>query len=183
MFAVFDGPYRCGVKVRAEYRESGQSVVLLFVDAGVHVLDRRELRGRIYLVSGAAIFIAIALGAGGVGAGHAVNPDVGVWLAVAALSVTVAAGLLAAVGWLLAAQTERRVLRAPTGPTIAADTVTWARSTQQHGVVTVSVGLVDGTVHTFTAAGVPGTDLAGQFARVLKVGGSATGDADDIVPA
>ncbi|MFB9180729.1 hypothetical protein ACFFX1_21510 [Dactylosporangium sucinum] len=158
------------VKLSGVRTAADTPVTLLFVEAGVHVIDHSARRGRLLRLAGGAVFAAFAIAALGLGFGHAVNRDLGAALAAAALILAIAAGVTAFVVWLFALQAERTMRRGESAPDIAVDAVRWANSKPEHGRVEVTVGMADGTIHTFHAVGMAGPELARQFGRLLAVG-------------
>ncbi|MET7394227.1 hypothetical protein ABZS66_12105 [Dactylosporangium sp. NPDC005572] len=165
------------MKVSGVRTTADTPVTLLFVETGVHIIDHSTYRGRLLRSSGGAVLAAFGLGAIGLGVGHAVSPGLGIALTVFALVLTVVAGVVGAVVWVLDLRAEYAMRHNATVPAIAVDAVRWANSKLDHGRVEVTVGMADGTVHTFHAVGMAGQELARRFAQFLAVKGSPDAEA------
>ena len=157
------------MKVSPVRTSNGDTVSLLFGHAGVRILSASARGNALLRAAGAAIFAAIGLAAAGLGIGHSVSVRFGQWLSIGAGLTTVAGVGLAAAAWVLVIRSQKAVHGGDSAPTVPVDMVAWARSSQQHGRVTVTLGMADGDTHEFSAVGMAGPELARQFALLLDV--------------
>ncbi|MGI5184120.1 hypothetical protein ACQEVZ_48480 [Dactylosporangium sp. CA-152071] len=153
----------------------GTTATLWFTDGGVHVVARAARRQALLRWAGGSAFGALALAMTGMGVGAAVNARAGEVLFAAAGALAVFAVATAVAGWVLSVRAGRAIRDGVTAPDLPLEGIQWARSTEEGGRVRVSVGMADGEVHEFAAAGMTGADLVRQFAGLLNADGGPPG--------